>query len=140
MKEFQAAVIGGGPGGYIAAIRCAQLGLKTVLVEKRDLGGTCLNRGCIPTKALLHSSDVLAEVKNCKALGIEVEGEVTFKYKKMAKRKDKVVKQLRSGVEALVTGHGAEIVRGEAVMTGPDTFRVGEEDFRADKIILATTG
>lgn len=138
MKEFQAAVIGGGPGGYIAAIRCAQLGLKTVLVEKRNLGGTCLNRGCIPTKALLHSSDVLAEVKNCKALGIEVEGEVTFKYKKMAKRKDKVVKQLRSGVEALVTGHGAEIVRGEAVMSGPDTFRVGEEDFRADKIILAT--
>ncbi len=138
MKTYQAAVIGGGPGGYVAAIQCAQRGLKTVLVEKRDLGGTCLNRGCIPTKTLLHSAEVFHEIKESKALGIEIAGEVGFKYKKIAKRKDKVVKQLRSGVEYLVSGHGADIVSGEAVLTGKNTFRVGEEEFEAEKIILAT--
>lgn len=137
MREYQAAVIGGGPGGYIAAIQCAQRGLKTVLVEKRDLGGTCLNRGCIPTKTLLHSAEVYHEIKESKSLGIEIDGEVGFKYKKIAKRKDKVVKQLRSGVEYLVTNHGADIVNGEAVLTGANTFAVGEEEFKADKIILA---
>ena len=136
MKQYEVAVIGGGPGGYTAAIRAGQLGKKTVLVEKRDLGGTCLNRGCIPTKALLHSAESYRELSGAKALGITL-GEYSFQYKKMAKRKDKVVKQLRSGVESLVTGHGAEIVRGEAVFTGPHTFRVGEEEFEADQIILA---
>ena len=68
MKQFQVAVIGGGPGGYIAAIRAAQLGKQTVLVEKRELGGTCLNRGCIPTKALLHSADTYRGLKEAKAL------------------------------------------------------------------------
>lgn len=138
MNHYQAAVIGGGPGGYIAAIQCAQRGLKTVLVEKDALGGTCLNRGCIPTKTLLHSSDVYHEILNCKSLGIEVKGDVEYKYKKIAKRKDKVVKQLRSGVEALVAGHGADIVKGTAVMTGAKTFQVGEEVYEADNIILAT--
>lgn len=137
MTQYQAAVIGGGPGGYIAAIQCAQRGLKTVLVEKLDLGGTCLNRGCIPTKTLLHSSDVFAEINHCKALGIEVSGDVGFKYKKIAKRKDKVVKQLRSGVEALVSGHGACIIRGEAVLTGPHTFKVENTEYEAENIILA---
>ncbi|MBO5521125.1 MAG: FAD-dependent oxidoreductase [Eubacterium sp.] len=137
MREYQAAVIGDGPGGYIAAIQCAQRGLKTVLVEKRNLGGTCLNRGCIPTKTLLHSAEVYHEIKESKSLGIEIDGEVGFKYKKIAKRKDKVVKQLRSGVEYLVTNHGADIVNGEAVLTGTNTFAVGEEEFKADKIILA---
>lgn len=137
MKQYEVAVIGGGPGGYIAAIRAAQLGKKTVLVEKRDLGGTCLNRGCIPTKALLHSAEVYQELSGAKALGITL-GEYTFQYKKMAKRKDKVVKQLRSGVENLVTGHGADLLRGEAVLTGSYTFRVGDEDIEAQQIILAS--
>lgn len=138
MIQYQAAVIGGGPGGYVAAIQCAQRGLKTILVEKDALGGTCLNRGCIPTKTLLHSSDVYHEILNCKSLGIEIKGDVDYKYKKIAKRKDKVVKQLRSGVEALVAGHGADIVKGEAVMTGAKTFKVGEEEYEAENIILAT--
>lgn len=136
MKHYEVAVIGGGPGGYIAAIRAAQLGKKTVLVEKRDLGGTCLNRGCIPTKALLHSAEAYHELAGAKSLGITL-GEYSFQYKKMAKRKDKVVKQLRSGVENLVAGHGADIVRAEAVLTGPHTFRAGEEEFEAEQIILA---
>ena len=136
MRQYEVAVIGGGPGGYIAAIRAAQLGKKTVLVEKRDLGGTCLNRGCIPTKALLHSAERYQQLSGAKALGITL-GEYSFQYKKMAKRKDKVVKQLRSGVENLVAGHGADLVRAEAVLTGPHTFRAGEEEFEAERIILA---
>ncbi|BDF72534.1 dihydrolipoyl dehydrogenase [Oscillospiraceae bacterium] len=136
MRQFEVAVIGGGPGGYIAAIRAAQLGKKTVLIEKRDLGGTCLNRGCIPTKALLHSAEAYHALGAAKALGITL-GEYSFQYKKMAKRKDKVVRQLRSGVENLVAGHGAELIRGEAVLTGPHTIRVGGEALEAEQIILA---
>ncbi|MCU6762426.1 Dihydrolipoyl dehydrogenase [uncultured Roseburia sp.] len=138
MNNYQAAVIGGGPGGYIAAIRCAQQGLRTVLIEKEELGGTCLNRGCIPTKTLLYSSDLFYDIQNCKSLGIEIKGDIDFKYKKIAKRKDKVVKQLRSGVEALVTGHGVELVRGEAAFTGPHSLKAGEEEYTAEKIILAS--
>ena len=137
MRKYEVAVIGGGPGGYIAAIRAAQLGKKTVLVEKRDVGGTCLNRGCIPTKALLHSAETYAELSGIKKMGISL-GDYSFDYKKMAKRKDKVVKQLRRGVEALIAGHGAELVRGEAVLTGASTFSVGEECFEAEQIILAS--
>lgn len=137
MKQYEVAVIGGGPGGYIAAIRAAQLGKKTVLVERQDLGGTCLNRGCIPTKALLHSAESYGALSGAKSLGITL-GEYAFQYKKMAKRKDKVVKQLRSGVENLVSGHGADILRAEAVLTGPHAFRAGEEEVEADQIILAS--
>ena len=137
MRQYEVAVIGGGPGGYIAAIRSAQLGKKTVLVEKRDVGGTCLNRGCIPTKALLHSAEAYHELAGAKSLGITL-GEYGFQYKKMAKRKDKIVKQLRSGVENLVAGHGADLVRAEAVLTGPHTFRAGGEEFEAEQIILAS--
>lgn len=137
MKQYEVAVIGGGPGGYIAAIRSAQLGKKTVLVEKQDLGGTCLNRGCIPTKALLHCSEAFRELGSAKTLGITV-GEYSFQYKKIAKRKDKVVKQLRSGVENLLAGHGVDVVRAEAVLTGPHTFRAGDEEFESDQIILAS--
>lgn len=137
MNRYEIAVIGGGPGGYSAAIRAAQLGKKTVLIEKTDVGGTCLNRGCIPTKALLHGTGVYAQLKQAKKLGINV-SEYSFDYKKMVKRKDKVVRQLRSGVEALVKGHGADLVRGEAVLTGPHTFTVNGDCYEAEKIILAS--
>ena len=136
MRQFDIAVIGGGPGGYIAAIRAAKTGKKTVLVEARDLGGTCLNRGCIPTKALLYSSEVYTGLAKMKKMGITV-GEYSFDYKKMAKRKDKVVKTLRSGVENLVPGNGAEVIKGKAVMTGDHTFTVNDEEIYAEKIILA---
>lgn len=137
MRKFDTAVIGGGPGGYIAAIRSAQLGKKTVIIEKADMGGTCLNRGCIPTKTLLHSAEAYHNLTDAKALGITI-SEYGFQYKKMAKRKDKVVKQLRSGVENLVSGHGAELIKAEAVLTGTHTIKAGEEEIEADQIILAT--
>ena len=80
MRQYEVAVIGGGPGGYTAAIRAGQLGKKTVLVEKQDLGGTCLNRGCIPTKALLHNAEAYHELGSAKSLGITL-GEYSFQYK-----------------------------------------------------------
>lgn len=138
MSTYQVAVIGGGPGGYIAAIQAAKRGLKTVLVEKKELGGTCLNRGCIPTKTLLHSSDVYHEILNSKALGIEIKGDIDYNYKKIAKRKDKVIKQLRSGIEYLVSGNGIDLVQGEAVLTSSNSFKVGDETYEAENIILAT--
>ena len=72
MNQYQFAVIGAGPGGYVAAIRAAQLGLKTAVIENRDVGGTCLNRGCIPTKALLHASEVYRQTKEASDLGLEI--------------------------------------------------------------------
>ena len=91
--EFDVAVLGGGPGGYECAIRCAQLGLKTALVEARELGGTCLNRGCIPTKALLHGAEVYAEAKAGSDFGLILDG-LTLKYDKLAAYKDDKVKKL----------------------------------------------
>ena len=135
--RFDAAVIGGGPGGYVCAIRCAQLGKKTVLVENRELGGTCLNRGCIPTKALLHTAEIYDEVKNHgKELGLL--GEVSVDYTALAGRKDRVLGRLRKGIEGLVKGRNITLVRDTAVLTGAKTFKAGSENYRADNIVLAT--
>lgn len=136
MKEFQVAVLGGGPGGYEAAIRCSQLGLKTALIEARELGGTCLNRGCIPTKALLHSAELFEEAKNAAAFGVKAEN-VSFDFAAMAKHKDGVVARLRRGIEALEKGHGVEVIRGFGKLTGKNTIDINGETVRAEKIILA---
>ena len=136
MKEFQVAVLGGGPGGYEAAIRCSQLGLKTALIEARELGGTCLNRGCIPTKALLHGAELFEEAKNAAAFGVKAEN-VSFDFAAMAKHKDSVVARLRRGIEALEKGHGVEVIRGFGKLTGKNTIDINGETVRAEKIILA---
>lgn len=136
MKKYDIAVIGGGPGGYVAAIRAAKLGKTVVLAENRELGGTCLNRGCIPTKTLLHSGELYSELGSAKKLGIKV-SDAGFDYKKMAKRKDKVVKMLRGGVENLVAGNKIDWVKERTVLIGEHTLRAGEEEIEADQIILA---
>jgi dihydrolipoamide dehydrogenase len=124
MEQFDVAVIGGGPGGYIAAIRCAQLGKKTLLIESRDLGGTCLNRGCIPTKALLHTAELYDELKNHgQELGL-LTGETGFDYAVLAARKDAVVAKLRRGIEGLVRGRKITVIKGRAAFTGPGTLAV----------------
>jgi len=139
-NQFEVAVIGGGPGGYVAAIASAQLGMKTVLIEKDSLGGTCLNRGCIPTKSLLHSAEVYTEAKESAEYGINVEN-VTFDYAKVAARKDAVVSRLVRGIEGLVKGNKVTLVRGNGVFKNANTIEVtGQEPQTVtfDKAIIAT--
>ena len=97
MKEYDIAVIGGGPGGYTAAIRASQLGLKATVIEKAELGGTCLNWGCIPTKSLLHAADVLRAVQTADELGIKT-GKVNFDLSKMVQGSRQAAGRLNQGV------------------------------------------
>jgi dihydrolipoamide dehydrogenase len=146
-KTFDVAVIGGGPGGYVSAIRCAQLGKKTLLVESRDLGGACLNRGCIPTKVLLHTAELYDEISgHGRELGLVSNG-LTVDYAALADRKDRIAGKLRRGVEALIKSRKITLVRGAAVLTGPKTFRVipsagtpgsGEACYTAANLVIAT--
>ena len=98
--EYDLIVIGAGPGGYEAAFEAADLGMKTALIEKEEPGGTCLNHGCIPTKALLHGAGLFRKMKDAEALGIST-GEVLYDLRKMQERKQDVVLRLRKGIEAI---------------------------------------
>ena len=140
-ERFDLVVIGGGPGGYVAAIRAAQLGLHVALVEKEELGGVCLNRGCIPTKALLASAGLYSAVKRAGEFGVNVEG-VTADVPAMFSRKDAVVARLRGGVEMLLKkrkvvvypGVGSVRAPGAVVVQGAD----GQIELECDRVILAT--
>ena len=115
-EKFQAVVIGGGPGGYVCAIRLAQLGLKTACIESRgSLGGTCLNVGCIPSKSLLNLSEEFHKVQNLSNKGIEV-GEVKLNLEKMMKSKDKAVTILTKGVEFLLKKNKVTYLKGKGVL------------------------
>jgi dihydrolipoamide dehydrogenase len=141
-QSFDLIVVGTGPGGYVAAIRAAQLGLKTAVVEKDELGGTCLNWGCIPTKAWIVSAHLLEQIKRAKEFGIEV-GEPKVRWDWLLERKNKVVKQLTGGVKVLLNGRQVEIVRGTAKLTAPNRLVVarkegGTVELSANAIMLAT--
>ncbi len=136
-KQFDAVVIGGGPGGYVAAIRLAQLGKKCALIEKAELGGTCLNRGCIPTKALLQSAEVYRTVRDAAVYGISA-GPAAFDYAKIAARKATVVDRLRKGVAALEKKNGVEVIAGAASFQDAHTLLVGGDEIEAKDIIIAT--
>jgi len=141
-KHFNLIVIGTGPGGYVAAIRAAQLGLKTAVVEKDELGGTCLNWGCIPTKAWIVSAHLFEQIKRAKDFGIEV-GEPRVNWGWLLERKNKVVKQLTGGVKTLLQGRGVEIVHGAAKLTGAGKVQVALKDggsaaLTADHVMIAT--
>ena len=136
--DFDVTVIGGGPGGYVAAIRCAQYGLKTALVESREMGGTCLNRGCIPTKALLHSAETYEEiVKSGNELGMIID-KAEVNYAKVANRKKAIVKRMSGGVEKLVKARKITLIREKAVLTGKNSYKAGDKEYTTQKIILAT--
>src|SRR5574341_1371773 len=105
-RHFNVVVIGTGPGGYVAAIRAAQLGLKTAVVEKDELGGTCLNWGCIPTKSWIMTAHLFEQIRRAKEFGIDV-GEPRVNWPVLVERKNKVVKQLTGGVKTLLGGRGA---------------------------------
>ncbi len=132
-------IIGGGPGGYVAAIRAAQLGAHVTLIEKGTLGGTCLNRGCVPTKALLQSADILAEIRNAAAFGISVEG-VSIDFSAVTKRKEAVVKQLVAGVTSLMRKNKINVVKGIGTLIDAKTVGIlGERNkISAESIIIAT--
>ncbi|NQT93962.1 MAG: dihydrolipoyl dehydrogenase [Lentisphaerae bacterium] len=132
MEKFDIVVIGGGPGGYPAAIRSAQLGAKTALVEKEFLGGTCLNWGCIPTKTLIASSDLFARMRHSASLGLDA-GEASFDYAAMAKRKDSVVGTLRSGVTQLLKANGIKVFKGTGSFVSRNRVQVRTKGGRSGK-------
>ncbi|HAB98588.1 MAG TPA: dihydrolipoyl dehydrogenase [Parachlamydiales bacterium] len=139
-KTFDIAVIGSGPGGYVAAIKAAQLGKSVALIDKGFLGGTCLNVGCIPTKTLLSNAAVLKEVRHAAAFGIET-GPITIHYQKMKERKDAVIAKIRSGLEGLIKSNKVTIFRGSAQFESPKELKITGTDnlyLHADQIIIAT--
>ena len=136
MYDFDLIVVGGGPGGYEAALHAAKLGLKTALIEKDFVGGTCLNRGCIPTKALLHASSVYEEAKNGAALGISCEP--AYDLSAMYAYKQSVVEKLRGGVEGLLKSAKVTVLSGVGTLTAPHTVTVSDTAYTAEHILLAT--
>ncbi|MEM8727115.1 MAG: dihydrolipoyl dehydrogenase [Chlamydiota bacterium] len=139
-ERFDLAVIGAGPGGYVAAIKGTQMGKKVALIEKRHLGGTCLNVGCIPSKSLLSNASVFNKIKRAKDFGIDIDG-VSFNYKKMQQRKDSVIEKIRGSLGQLLKSNGIEIFRGTARFESPKELKVTGEDntlVQAEKIIIAT--
>ena len=138
MLKFDAVVLGGGPGGYECAIRLAMNGKKTALIEEDKLGGTCLNRGCIPTKTLLHSADVYYEATHGEAFGVTA-GDVKFDYAKIIDRKNAVSKQLSNGIGFLEKSHGVEVIKARGVLEDSHTISLSNgETVQADNIVLAT--
>ena len=135
--NYDIVVLGAGPGGYEAAIRCAQYGKNTALVEARDLGGTCLNRGCIPTKALLHGAEVYQSALKAASCGVTT-GEVGFDFAKLAEYKDSVVAGLRKGIAGLEKAHGVKVINGFGKLVDEHTLDVDGEKITFDKLILAT--
>ena len=147
-NRYDVAVIGAGPGGYVAAIRAAQLGAKVAIVEKQYLGGTCLNVGCIPSKAMLHIAEVMHSVASMGELGISFPQPPTLDMNKVVAFTEKVVKRMTSGIGTLMKGNNIEVFDGLGTVDASHTVTVtrderGKQDgaqqqFHADKIILAT--
>src|SRR5713101_550897 len=136
-QSFDVVVIGGGPGGYVAALRAAQLGASTAIVEKDRMGGTCLVRGCIPTKALLQSTELYSLAKAGEPFGL-VTGNVGFDWPMAQKRKTQVVDQLVKGVEGLLKAGGVTSLRGAARLSGKGHVTIDGEAINARDIVIAT--
>jgi dihydrolipoamide dehydrogenase len=137
-SSYDCVVIGSGPGGYVAAIRAAQLGMKTAVIEKDQVvGGRCLNYACIPAKAVLRVADVLSEVRDAGEFGIRV-GEPTLDYPAVSARRQKVIKTLTGGVSGLFKKNGIEVVSGEGRLTGNGSVAIGNQQIAAKTIVLAT--
>ena len=135
---FDLIVIGGGPAGYVGAIRAAELGAKVALVERAELGGTCLNWGCIPTKALLKSAQVYHYCRNAKSFGVAIEGEVKADLKAMVTRSRQVAQTTGRGVELLLKRSGVEVITGSAELVSAHEVKVGDATYEAKNILLAT--
>ncbi|MEG1778427.1 MAG: FAD-dependent oxidoreductase, partial [Angelakisella sp.] len=137
MDKFDLIVIGGGPGGYVAALAAAKLGKRVALAECRQVGGTCLNRGCIPTKALLRAAHLYRQAKDGGELGISVH-DASYDMTAMHKHTDEVIGQLRGGIEALLSRAKVTLLHGKATIKAANTVSVDNSDYAADSIIIAT--
>ena len=135
--KFDIAIIGGGPGGYTAAEKAAKAGRSVVLFEKEDLGGTCLNRGCMPTKALLHSAETYAALGHAQDLGVQAQ-EIHYDFAAMHQRKDQVVATLRQGVEKLMKASKVTVVAGQACIQEAGLVTCQGETYEVGDIIIAT--
>jgi dihydrolipoamide dehydrogenase len=138
-ERYDCIVIGSGPGGYVAAIRAAQLGMKTAVVEKDKVGGRCLNYACIPAKAVLRVADILSEVDDADEFGIEIEGR-SVDFSKVSQRREKVVKTLTGGVAGLFKKNKIDVIEGVGSLAGDGKVKVGDETYEAAKAIVLATG
>ncbi|MCM1150458.1 MAG: dihydrolipoyl dehydrogenase [Alistipes sp.] len=136
--KYDILVVGSGPGGYVAAIRAAQLGKKTGLVERAEAGGVCLNWGCIPTKALLKSAQIYAHCKAAEQYGVEIAGDVRPALDKMVARSRGVAETMNKGVQFLLKKNGIDLIAGFGRLAGPGRLEVDGTVYEADRIILAT--
>lgn len=142
-EHYQVLVIGAGPGGYIAALKAAQLGARAAVVERHHLGGTCLNYGCIPSKALLSSAEMLHSLRNADRWGIQVSGEIDFDWNTITAHKDRIIRQLRGGVTSLLKGRAVASLVGTARFDAPGrivikTAEGADQLVTADHVIVAT--
>lgn len=141
LKQFQVAFLGGGPGGYVGALRAAQLGLSVALIESRKVGGTCLNRGCIPTKTLVKSADLWREIQQAGEFGISI-GEASVDFSKVMARKDQVISTLVSGIAHLLKAAKITVIEGLGEFKEANRLEIrtseGLETISAENIVLAT--
>lgn len=135
--KYDVAIIGGGPGGYVAAIRAGRMGLKTVLFEKETVGGVCLNKGCIPTKALLKSSQICWQSEHSSEHGLKCQ-KIEIDFTSTAQRKDTIVSSLVSGIKGLLKNSGVEVIKAEAELLEGKKIRAGETTWESKNIIIAT--
>lgn len=142
MENFDLVVIGGGPGGYLAAERAGHAGLKTLVIEKREFGGVCLNEGCVPSKTFLNSAKVLDYANHAENYGVKVSGETSIDQKFVLERKNGVVKMLVSGIKAQLKRNKVKMVNAEAFIEGKTDggylIKAGDEQYLASRLIIAT--
>ena len=138
ITKFDLLVLGGGPGGYVAALRGAQLGLKVCLVEKEFLGGVCLNRGCIPSRTLLAGTELFTKIEKAADWGIQINGAPSWNTKKLFEKKDEVIHRMRQGLDALCQKRKVFIAKGVGTLKSATQVKVGGEIHEARNIILAT--
>lgn len=141
-QEVDVLVVGAGPGGYVAAIRAAQLGKSVTIVDKDELGGVCLNRGCIPSKAIISASERFQHIREAEEVGLEVTGEIKVQMAKLMEWKNGVVKKLTGGVKGLLKGNGVDIVSGDVFFSDSKTARVvtdnSSQSYKFNQCIIAT--
>ena len=137
MSDYQLIVIGAGPGGYVAALQAAKRGMKTAVVESRDVGGTCLNRGCIPTKALLHTAEIYTQAKEGETFGVRAQ-DLTVDFAAAHRRKAEVTEKLRLGIEGLFKQKKVDLIRGTGTIVAPGKVAVNGETYTTDHILIAT--